>query len=112
MRMGRAGGLLVDGTACILARCIFLAFLVYALRDSVQGWKQIGLYKIFVHFEAVVHDSIILFLPPPTRIAHTIAILLARLLRSKRLLPEPSLVSHTPYNIGYDYRVKAKKQTI
>jgi len=36
----------------------------------------IGLYKIFVHAEAVVHESIILLLPPPTCIAHTYAILL------------------------------------
>jgi len=36
---------------------------------------RVGLYKRFVYFEAVVHESILLLLPPPTCIAHTIAIL-------------------------------------
>jgi len=35
-----------------------------------------GLYKIFVHFEAIVHQSTILSFPPPTCIAHPGAILL------------------------------------
>jgi len=38
--------------------------------------RWIGLYKIFFYFEAFVHESIIPFLPPPTCIAHTIALLL------------------------------------
>ena len=37
--------------------------------------SPLGLYKIFVHFEAVVHESIILSLPSTTCIAHTIAAL-------------------------------------
>ena len=35
----------------------------------------LGLYKILFYFEAYVHASIISLLPPPTRIAHTIALL-------------------------------------
>jgi len=31
---------------------------------------QLGLYKIFVYFEAVVHESSILSFPPPTCIVH------------------------------------------
>jgi len=37
---------------------------------------QLGLYKIFVYFEAIVHESTILSFPPPTCIAHPGAILL------------------------------------
>ena len=33
-------------------------------------------YRIFVHFEAIVHGSIILLLPPTTRVSHTGAVLL------------------------------------
>ena len=35
---------------------------------------ELGVYKIFFHFEAFVHESIILVLPPPICISHTIAI--------------------------------------
>jgi len=35
-----------------------------------------GLYKILFYFEAFVHESIILLLPPPTCIAHMVARLL------------------------------------
>jgi len=36
----------------------------------------VGLYKIFVYFKGFVQDRIILFLPLPICIAHTVAILL------------------------------------
>jgi len=36
----------------------------------------VGLYKIFVYFEAVVHEPTILSFPTPTCIAHPGAILL------------------------------------
>jgi len=38
--------------------------------------EGVGLYKIFVYFEAVVNESTILSFPPPTCIAHSGAILL------------------------------------
>jgi len=38
--------------------------------------RGFSLYKIFFHFEAVVHESIIISFPPPTCIAHPGAILL------------------------------------
>jgi len=37
---------------------------------------RLGLYKILFNFEAVVQESTILSFPPPTCIAHTVAILL------------------------------------
>jgi len=37
---------------------------------------QVDLYKILFYFEAFVHESIILLLPPSTCIVHTVAILL------------------------------------
>jgi len=49
------------------------------LSDPAPGHlpgHQLGLYTIFVHFEAVVHESIIPLLLPTTYIAHTFAILL------------------------------------
>jgi len=36
----------------------------------------LGLYKILFYVEAIVYESIILLLQPPTCIAHTIALLL------------------------------------
>ena len=38
-----------------------------------QGDPSVGVYKILFYFEAHVHESIIFLLPPPTRIARTIA---------------------------------------
>ena len=38
--------------------------------------RGVGLYKIFVYFEAIVHESTILSCSPPTCIAHPGAILL------------------------------------
>jgi len=37
---------------------------------------QLGLYKIVFHCKAFAHRSLIVLLPPPTCIAHAIAILL------------------------------------
>jgi len=34
--------------------------------------RGVSLYMIFIHYEAVVHESIILLLPPTTCIAHAI----------------------------------------
>jgi len=33
--------------------------------DGLQGLSDIGPYKIFFHFEAFVHESIIVSLPSP-----------------------------------------------
>ena len=60
----------------------------------------VGLYKILFYFEAVVHESIILLLPPPTCIAHTIAILLHDYCAIYDPPSEPSFICHIPYNIG------------
>ena len=52
------------------------------VQEQSIGWggmlqaTAFGLYKIFVYFEAVVHESTILSFPPPTCIAHLGAILL------------------------------------
>jgi len=45
------------------------------MADSV-GHPHLSLYKIFVYFEAVVHESAILSFPPPTCVVHPGAILL------------------------------------
>jgi len=60
----------------------------------------VGLYKIFFHFEAFVHESIILYSPLPTCIAHTIEILLYGYCAKYYLPPNPPCVCHTPYNVG------------
>ena len=44
-----------------------------SLGTNVPGF---GLYKIFVYFGAIVHESTILSFPPPTCIGHTVAMLL------------------------------------
>ena len=62
---------------------------------------QIGLYKIFFHFEAFVHESTIFSPPAATSIPHTDAILLHDYWTVYD--PPPSdlpFVCHTPYNIG------------
>jgi len=45
-------------------------------RPDTAASSGIGLYKILFYFEAFVHESIILLLPPPACIARTIAVLL------------------------------------
>ena len=57
-----------------------------------------GLYKIVFHFEAFVHESIILLSPPHLHCPHgcnTIAILL----RNIRHPSNPPFLYQTPYNI-------------
>jgi len=61
---------------------------------------EVGLYKIFVHFEAFLHESIILVLPPPTCIAHNSAIRLHVYCTLYDLSRTPPCVCHTPCNIG------------
>jgi len=50
---------------------------------------QLGLYKIFVHFKAFVHESIILLLPPHTCNAHTSAVLVHDYCAIYDSLPNP-----------------------
>jgi len=68
--------------------CIYIYTYIYiyvymlgASRGRLGGRKHllvavlgVGLYKIFVHFKAFVHESVILLSPSPTCNAHTIAI--------------------------------------
>jgi len=59
-----------------------------------------GLYKMFVHVEAVVHESTILSFPLPTCSAHPGALLLHD---HHTVYDSPSAipcVRYTPYNIG------------
>jgi len=65
-----------------------------------QTKQCLGLYKIFIYVEAVVHASTILSFPPPTCISHLGAILLHdywAVYDSPSNLPS---VCYTPYNIG------------
>jgi len=71
------------------------------IRMDIQVW--VGLYKIFVHFKAFVHESIIRVLLPHC-IAHTIAILLHDPYAT-HYPSAPPFVGHTPYNIGNDNNV-------
>jgi len=62
--------------------------------------QPVGLYKIFVYVEAVMHKSLILVLPFPTGIAHNSAIIL-HVYCATYDPPRPApCVCHTPYNIG------------
>ena len=66
--------------------------------------QGLSLYKRFVHFEAFMHESIILVLPCPTYIAHNSAILLH---------DHNDHLSRMPYTIHYwqwQYRVKTKQE--
>ena len=69
------------GSATVASQCAppagASAEFVAQLRDG-EGEPAIGFgrYKILFYFDAFVHDSIILLLPPPICIARTIAMLL------------------------------------
>jgi len=65
-------------------------------------YPAFGLYKISVHFEAVVHESTILFFHSPAYITHPGAIL-SHDFWAISDSPSPSDIPfeyHTPYNIG------------
>jgi len=69
----------------------------------------VGLYRRLVSLEAFVHESIILLLPTPTCVAHTIAMLMHDYCAIYNAPRPPFYVPHTIYNIGNStYRVKAK----
>jgi len=50
--------------------------LFYSETRACSSESRVDIYKIFVYFEAIVHESTILSFPPPTCIAHPGAILL------------------------------------
>jgi len=53
---------------------------------------RVGLYKIFVHFNAFVNEPIIIFIAPPTCKAYTVAIVLRDY--CARYAPPPTLLSY------------------
>ena len=61
---------------------------------------RLGLYKILVYFEAVLHKSTILSFPPPTCIAHLGAILLHDYWTVYDSPSDLPFVCYTPYKIG------------
>jgi len=66
-------------------------------------WRlHVGLYKIFVYVEAVLHKSTILSFPPPTCIAHPAAVLLHDDWTVYDSLSDLPFVCYTPYNIGHN----------
>ena len=64
--------------ACVrLCVCVRARVYVYWRASPVRVMVfYLGLYKLFVYFEAIVHESTILSFPPPTCIAHPGATLL------------------------------------
>jgi len=90
-----------------LSRCVCLCVIRVNLSILTRAGPHIGLYKIFVHFEAVVHESIILLLPRLTCIAHTIALTFTQLVC--HILSTPNTPWCMPYTIQHwqrQYRVK------
>jgi len=71
-----------------------------AFPTAAQPSPRLGLYKIFVYFEAVVHESTILSFPPPTCIAHPGAILLHGYWTVYDSPSDLPFLCYTPYNIG------------
>ena len=63
---------------------------------------RLGLYTIFVNFEAVVHESTILSFAPPTCIAHPGAILLHDYWTVYNFPSDPPFICYTLYTIGYN----------
>ena len=68
-------------------------------RGPCAPLAHLGLYKVMFYFEAVVHESTFLLSPPPTCIAHTVAILLRYYCAIFDPPPDPLFVCHTPYHI-------------
>ena len=68
--------------------------------DSNKPKHKLGLYKIFVYFEAVVHESTIRSPPPPTCIAHPSAISLHDHWTVYDSISQLAFVYYTPYHIG------------
>jgi len=66
---------------------------------------EVGLYKIFVDFEAIVHESTIRPFPPPTCIGHPGAILLHDYWTVYDSPSDLPFVCYTPFNIGNKYIV-------
>jgi len=71
------------------------------------GGDGVGLYKIFVYFEPGVHESTIPSTPPPTSNSHPFSILLHKFGTVYESPADFTFVCYTPYNISYNYRVKA-----
>jgi len=61
----------------------------------------LGFHKIFVHFEAFVYGSIILYCPPHLHCPYACNTI-ARLLRNIRPPLDYPFVCHTPYHIGHN----------
>jgi len=71
------------------------------MNESVVTAKaQVGLYKILVYFEAVVHESTVRVFPPPTCIAHPGAILVHDYWTVYDPSSDLPCVCYTPYTIG------------
>ena len=110
-------GLRYSGTRCLLAADLSsspntrppvpsssVLLVCLSLREVPMISRAVsvfGLYRIVFYFEAFVHESIILVLPPPTCTARTIAIRLHVYSAVCDAPPPPTCVCHTPYNIGY-----------
>ena len=69
------------------------------LRGGPDDPPMLSLYKILLHFKALLWESIILLLPPPTCKAYPLAILLHGHCTIYAPLPTPPFVCHTPYNM-------------
>jgi len=101
-----AGG---DGCDNSLVYCegdarISFAFSLASTRVSADArWEvslRLGLYKIFVYFEAVVHKPIIISFTPPTCNSHPGAVLLHGYWTVYDSPSDLLFVSYTLYNIG------------
>jgi len=64
------------------------------------GGETLGLYKIFVYFEAVLHESTIFSFSPPTYNAHPGAILLHDYWTVYDSPSDLPFVFYTPYKTG------------
>jgi len=73
---------------------------MYLARPGKElAWKlRVSLNKRFVYFEAFVHESVIPLPPPPTCIAHTIAVLLHDY---SAIYDPPRPLFRMPYTIQY-----------
>jgi len=86
-----------------------VVFVVRQRRGDRDG-QELSLYKMLFHFKSSIVGVHHPFTPPPHLQSLPYCNTNARPLRNKRLIPDPPLVSHTPYNVGRDYPVKVNQE--
>ena len=94
----RVGEMIPEGEGCMYAAHMVVPYTPSDARGTAQR-LQVGLYKLFVHFKAFVHDSVIFVSPPPHLQYPQYCSTIARLMRHIR--SPDRLFLYMPHTIQY-----------